>query len=76
MIKETYNFSVKQKSRKQILRFVVKNIKKPKFAKILCFPGHECLEIYEIWDKAGVPRENITCLEHNKEVYQEILSRN
>jgi len=68
----TYDDWTKQKSREKLLEFILKYMKvKPQEAKVLCFPGaerkgEEGLEIFEVYDKAGIQRHNIVGLEYNK----------
>ncbi len=75
MEKDTYDFTVKQRSRKLIFKFIKRNFKKFHNLKVLCFPGEECIEIFEIWDKLGVKRENIVCLERNGDIAKRIQEK-
>lgn len=75
-MKETYQNVVKQRCRKHFRKFIKRHLNRPHNAKVLCFPGHECLEIFEVYDKLGVRRENIYCLERDKKVAAMIAEKN
>jgi hypothetical protein len=65
---------VKQQNRKMIRDWVRKHYTRKQLskAKVLCLPGWQCLEIYEIWDKLGVRRKNIYAITNDKKEYDEI----
>jgi len=71
----TYKDPVKQKSREKQREFIAKNLlsfKKPKDVRVVCFPGaeaegEEALEVKEIYDSLGIPRQNIVGLEADPE---------
>jgi len=67
---KTYNDPAKQKSRVKIREFIRANSdhKPLEDFQVVCFPGaeqkgEEGLEIFEIYDELGIPRENIVGLE-------------
>jgi len=71
----TYQDPCKQKSRKKQRDFIARNLlrfKKPSDVRVVCFPGaeldgEEALEIKEIYDPLGIPRQNIVGLEADSE---------
>jgi hypothetical protein len=73
-IKIDCSTEVKQQNRKMIRDWVRKHYtsKQLSKAKVLCLPGWQCLEIYEIWDKLGVRRKNIYAITNDKKEYDEI----
>jgi hypothetical protein len=82
MAKETdkhYNNDwAKSKSRELVRDFAAKTIMKivdPKYAKVLCFPGQELAEVYQVYDALGIPRENITGIEKYKSIADKITEQ-
>lgn len=75
MQKESYKITAKQRSRKLFRKFIKRNLPNYQNAKILCLPGHEALEIFEVYDKLGIPRENITGLERDFESYKKLKAK-
>lgn len=75
MEKDTYDMTVKRRCRKYFRRFTEKRLKDVKNARVLCFPGEECIEIYEVYDKLGVPRKNIVCLERDARIFDVISAK-
>jgi len=78
----SYNDPAKQKARQRLLVFIKKHLKvKPETARVLCFPGaevqgEEALEVTEIYDRLGIPRENIVGLEYNREAARRLKRAN
>lgn len=68
---KSYNDPVKKLSRVKLREFIKDNLNVPlEKARVVCFPGAEIkgeegLEIKEIYDPLGIPRENIVGLENN-----------
>ena len=71
---ESYSMVVKKRSRTFFRKFILK-VKKfkryPDKVRVLCFPGKEGLEIFEVYDRIGVKRSNIVCLERDKKTYDD-----
>lgn len=76
MKKDTYQMAVKHRCRKYIRRFIEKHQKRLKSSRVLCFPGEECIEIYEVYDKLRIPRKNIVCLERDKAIFKTLQRKN
>lgn len=74
--KATYNLEVKARCRRHIKNFIGGHLKRPEWAKVLCFPGREALEIFQIYDKLGIKRENIVALEQERGIFNELKRRN
>lgn len=74
-MKETYDLKVKQRTRVILRNFIKRSFKRYGNLRVLCLPGHECLEIFEIYDKLGIPRQNVVCLERDSEICGEIESK-
>lgn len=70
---KSYDDPTKRKARDKLREFISKNSTKPiKDVKVVCFPGaeiegEEALEVKEIYDALGIPRENIVGLEYAPE---------
>jgi len=75
---KSYNDPVKQKAREKFREFIRKYIKKSfESVKVICFPGaevkgEEALEIKEIYDVLGIPRENIAGLEYDEKAAKKL----
>lgn len=79
VLKETYNYASKQKIRQELREFIEKNYSKQgqrKSLKILTLMGHEEHELTEIWDSLEIPRQNISVIERNPEIYELIKNKN
>ena len=69
----SYNDPVKQLAREKLASFIERTLftyKRPRDVRVLCFPGaekigEEALEVKEVYDKLGIPRQNITGLEYD-----------
>lgn len=78
-IKESYNYASKQKIRKELKDFIEKNYPKQgqrKGLKVLSLMGHEEHELNTIYDPLEIPRQNITVVERNPEIYNIIKNKN
>ena len=72
-MKDSYFIPAKQRLRKQFRKYIKRHFKKKlPDVKVLCLPGPEMLEIIEIYDKLGIPRENIYSLEREESIYQRL----
>jgi len=73
-IKVSCDTEPKAANRELIKNWVQKNFtpKRLKNARVLCLPGGECLEIYQIWDKLGVKRKNIYAVTNDPEQARQI----
>ncbi|MBN1544043.1 hypothetical protein JW898_01120 [Candidatus Woesearchaeota archaeon] len=67
---KSYDDPVKQLSREKLRDFIVKYgfpHRKPEDTRVVCFPGAEpdgvAIEVTEVYDKLGIPRQNIVGLE-------------
>ena len=74
MQKDSYAFPEKQAYRQKLLRFLQRNHANPSNVKVACFPGHEGLEIKEVYDVLGVPRKNIVGIEFDPRIARGIKS--
>jgi len=77
--KDSYNFPVKAQYRQMWCDFIDERIPRANRVRskmrVLCFPGHEGLEVTEVYDKLGIPRQNIVGIERNEEAAEELESR-
>lgn len=64
----------KQQNRVLIREWIERKFtpKRLKNAKVLCLPGWQGKEIYEIWDKLGVKRKNIYAVTNEQDDYEKI----
>ncbi len=69
-----YDYPNKRAWRQKWLEFIVKHVREnninPKDLKVLCLPGPEALEIKEVYDRLGIPRENVHGVEINKKRFE------
>jgi hypothetical protein len=73
--KESYaNDPAKQLWREKIVEFIKDNYSSSelKNAKVLCLPGPEMLEVFEVYDQLGIKRKNIFGVEEDKLALAEI----
>jgi len=70
--------SAKALWRQEIVRFVRENLtpKEIQRARVLCLPGREMREVFEVYDQLGVRREHIVGLERSQEEYAELARLN
>src|SRR5258708_36933791 len=75
--KATYKMHIKHLCRAELRRFIADRLDIPRLlnARVLCLPGREALEIAEVYDALGIKQKNITCLERNSAVYNELRRR-
>lgn len=70
---KSYNDPVKQKAREKLRDYIAAHIlrtKSPRNVRVVCFPGAEIegeegLEVLQVYDPLGIPRENIVGLERD-----------
>jgi len=70
---------IKLRWRKKLRRFIkLTTLKRytPKQVKVLCLPGSEALEIYQVYDKLRIPRRNIYAVEKDRAAYTKLKSKN
>ena len=79
MQKDSYDFDTKRKYHEQLEQFIRRfydaRLRKKRFReaiRVACFPGHEGLEVLHVYDKLGLPRENIVGLERDPDIAQQI----
>ena len=61
----------KSKSRdlvRDMAKRTIMTYRKPEDVKVLCFPGYDAAEIFEVYDQLGIPRENIVGVEREEDV--------
>jgi len=69
---------IKLRWRKKLRRFIRLTTLKyydPKEVKVLCLPGAEAFEIYQIYDRLGIPRGNVYAVEKDPIAYEKLKSR-
>lgn len=80
----TYHDPVKQLAREKLREFIKKRLlssKNPEDLRVVCFPGaevkgEEALEVKEVYDPLGIPRQNITGLEVDAEKTERLRRAN
>ncbi len=61
---------------REFLRETVLRHKKPGEVKVLCLPGYEAIESFEVYDRLGIPRRNVYAAEWDKEAFERLKARN
>ena len=76
---KSYNDPVKKLAREKQRDFIARHLsyKRPEQIRVLCLPGaeqegEEALEVREVYDPLGIPRQNITGLEIDKGRYERL----
>ena len=75
---KSYDNPVKRRIRKYWRDFVRKTVLKyyrPREVRVICLPGPEALEVFQVWDRLGVPRENIWAFERDPEAYRALKEK-
>jgi len=75
---KSFRTQIKQRVRKEFRRFLKKTVlkrKPPKDVFVLCLPSWEAIEIFEVYDKLGIPRGNITGVEIDSKAFQILKSK-
>ncbi len=65
----------KSKSRELVRDTISKTLlkfRKPKDLRVLCFPGIDATEVFEVYDSLGIPRENVVGVERDSYVAGEL----
>lgn len=73
--KESYDFESKREYRRLLRDFIARQFPKEKQRRGLryvCLPGHEGLEVLEVYDKLGIPRHRGYGIEHNPEAANQL----
>lgn len=73
--KDYANDSAKARSRDMVRDMISRTLlqfRKPSQLQVLCFPGVDAAEIYQVYDPLGIPRENVTGLERDPKVAHEL----
>src|SRR5947209_14808524 len=76
---QSFDTLIKHRVRAEYRDFLRKTVlrhKKPDELKVLCLPGWEAIEVYDVYDKLGVPRQNIYGVEWNEEAYRRLRKKN
>jgi len=69
----------KSKSRDLVRDMIERTLlkfRKPKDLHVLCFPGIDAAEVYEVYDHSGIPRGNIYGIERDREIADELERKN
>jgi hypothetical protein len=70
MAKKHYSSDwAKAKARGLVANMIKKHIlsrKKPEEIHVLCFPGIDAIEVFEVYDVLGIPRQNVVGIERHK----------
>ena len=77
--KESYDFEMKKRYHDELVRFILQMHTKRKNRhnlKVACFPGHEALEIINVYDKLDIPRKNIVGIEADPNIARELKQKN
>jgi len=72
-MKDSYDYEVKAKARAMLKSTIQTIYPKPaarRTLKVLTLLGHQNLELEQIWDPLGVPRQNITNIEYDQKAYE------
>ena len=69
-MKTNYDYPSKARMRQELKKSIGRWVPNKADARVVCFPGAEAREIYEVYDALGIPRQNIIGIERDKSVYQ------
>lgn len=79
MKKATYDFDMKRKYHGKLEEFIAHHLRRElrdpaarKHLKVACFPGHEGLEVLNVYDRLGIERENVVGIEANEAAADEL----
>lgn len=75
MPKESYDAEAKKEWRRRWRKFVKQLHKPPSDTKVVCFPGREALEVFEVYDTLNIPRANIIGIERDRDSYDHLKSQ-
>jgi len=78
MPKTEFDYESKQQSRQKLVNFIIKYYPKDerKTINMVCLPGAQARDVYDITDVLKIPRSNVWGLERDKDVYKIIESKN
>ena len=73
----TYRSEVKGICRRRLHDFILQHFNevKRRTAHVLCFPGPEALETFEVYERLGIAHDNIVCLECDRTSFLELKRR-
>lgn len=77
--KETYDYSAKNEVRERFKNFISEaypSESQRKDLSVLTLMGHETTELEQVWEPLGIPRENITSVENNRDAYRSLAQQN
>jgi len=76
VVKETFNYGAKRKAREELKDFISQHYPNSRQTiKVLTLLGHEEHGLKEIWDGLNIPRQNITVVERDSEVYNLLMKK-
>jgi hypothetical protein len=77
-VEVTFRSEVKRICRQHLRDFISDHFNeiKRRTARVLCLPGPEAFEITEVYNHLGIAPENIVCLEHCRDSFNELKRRN
>jgi tetratricopeptide (TPR) repeat protein len=77
-VEVTFRSEVKRICRQHLRDFISDHFNeiKRRTARVLCLPGPEAVEIEEVYEHLGIAQENIVCLEHCRDSFNELKRRN
>lgn len=73
--KESYDDEAKKEWRRRWRKFIKQLHKPPRETKVVCFPGREALEIFQVYDTLNVPRNNIVGIERDRDSYDHLKAQ-
>ncbi|NIO19697.1 MAG: hypothetical protein GTN76_02840 [Candidatus Aenigmarchaeota archaeon] len=75
--KRSYKYDeIKARGRHYFRNFIKKLGKDPRDIKVLFLPGKDAIEISEVFDPLGIPRNNLTGLENVYSIYDQLRRKN
>lgn len=77
MPKTNFGYESKRQSRQKLINFVIRNYPKNerRDLKMVCFPGAEARDVYEVSDTLKIPRGNVWGLEVDKDIFKTLESK-
>src|SRR6266540_1768384 len=79
MVEKHYSGDWAKAKSRDLVRDMIQNIlltfRKPKDLRVLCFPGIDVAEIFEVYDVLGIPRANILGVERERKIAYELESK-
>lgn len=77
--KETYNYGAKNEVRKRLKNFISEaysSQSQRENLRVLTLMGHEPTEYHQVWGPLGIPPENVTSVEKDREAYDALSNNN